>query len=208
MPFNDKSDKSRAKSKKRRVRKTKKSKKVSNCGSGTLKNDMDIISIEDLYNLTEENSFLLNSAVPNIVFQKDVIFSQERAKSCKILHEYLFDKRTLDRLKDETLVNLYSIAINDLNKSRALNMKLAETSEKSRWFKDLHKTVHELNRQRLEAKTLEKDHTLEMIRYLLSGSMRLALEDELEKKYGGSNSYRPIENKNYEVITIDPTIED
>lgn len=205
MPIHGKSNKSRAKSKKKRVKR----KKTSNCGSGTIKkNDMDIISMEDLYNLTAENSFLLNSAVPNVVFQKDVIFSQERLNSCKTLHEYIFDKRTLDRFKDESLISLYSIAINDVNKSRALNMKLAETSEKARWFKDLSKTVHELGRQKLESQSLEKDHTVEMIRCLLTGSMRLALEDELEKKYGGSNSYRPIEDKNYEIVTLDPNIED
>lgn len=197
---------------KRRIRsKSKKTRKTSNCGSGKKKTKnlpSEIISETELKSFTSENSFLLNPAIPNAIFNKDIIFSQERAESARGLHEHLFSMETLSKLDDKTLVSLYAIAIGDINRSRALNMKLAETSEKSRWYKEVAKFYQDIEKQKILSSSPEQSRSQELIQSLLSETMRHNMEDELEQKYGGSNSFKPIENRDYEIVTIDPDADD
>lgn len=189
-----------SKGKTRRTRKRKE--------KGQVKNNLEIVPIEELQKLTQENSFLLNPAIPNYIFQQDVIFSQIRAKSTMKVHDFLFSPQTFNNLESKDIINLYAILLNDLAKSRAQNMKLAETSEKSRFMKDLSKIMADLAKRKAEASSAEINDTTERIQILLDESIRMALDDEFDQKLGGSNTFKPVENKDYEIVTIDANADD
>lgn len=124
------------------------------------------------------------------------------------VHDFLFSPQTFNNLENKDIINLYAILLNDLAKSRAQNMKLAETSEKSRFMKDLSKIMADLAKRKAEASSAEINDTTERIQILLDESIRMALDDEFDQKLGGSNTFKPVENKDYEIVTIDANADD
>lgn len=162
-----------------------------------------IMSPSELQRYTRENSFILNPMLANAWFQKDLEFAVKRSNSAETLHDYLFDPLRLSQFEDKDLISLYGIAINDVNKRTQINLKLAETSEKHRLVRENMKIYLEMEKQR-NLETPDNPHTSEILEALINESLRKSLDDEIRKKWGDNNSYRPPENEDYKIIAIDP----
>ena len=78
-----------------------------------------------------------------------------------------------------------------------------EISDKNRILREASKYYAELEKRK-EIEASDESHTTEVIQALLTESMRQAMDDEIRKKWNGSNTYRPPENTNYEILAIDP----
>lgn len=166
-----------------------------------------LITREELEKITRENSFILNPLLANASIQKDLEMAAMRSSDLPKLHKYLFDPVNQATFDDKTLVNLYSIAVKDHHAQMAIKVKIAEMSDKARLIKETGKMYLEREKQR-EIDSEDTSHTSEIIQALLSESMQHAIDDEINKKWGGSNSYRPPENKHYDIIAIDPNAEE
>lgn len=160
------------------------------------------MSQEELDALNQTNSYLVNSQLMNNWFQRDIQFANRRAFDLEKLHNHLFDLETQANMDEKTLVALYNIGINDMNKRAQMMLKIAETSEKSRLIREINKRMAD-QAKKASIEGTEQSHTIKTLQLLLDESMRHTLEDECQKKYGSSNSYRPPEDESYEVLAID-----
>lgn len=166
-----------------------------------------LLTREELDQFTRENSFLLNPVLANASLQKDLQLAAMRAHDLQNLHEYLHDPVNQANFDEKTLVTLYGIGIQDFHKTMTAKLKIAEMSDKARILRDASKYYVEQEKQR-EIAAEDTSHTSEIIRALLDESMRHALDDELNKKWQGSNSYRPPEESDYEILAIDENADD
>ena len=168
---------------------------------------VSLLTDEEIAAMTRENSFLLNPVVANASLQYDLINASSRAKDLENLHKYLFDPMNQTHMEDKTLVSLYAIAIQDHHKTNSEKIKLAEMSDKARLLREAAKFYTE-QENRKEMRDIDNSHTSEIVHALLSESMRKAMEDEISKKWGGSNSYKPAEKIKYEIMSVDPNADD
>lgn len=168
---------------------------------------VQLVTREELEKLTRENSIALNPMLLNASLQKDFEMCNQRAADLYSLHQYLFDPANQCQFDEKTLVTLYSVGVKDHHAQMNAKLKIAEMSEKARVIRDTEKYFNEQKKQK-EIEAEDTSHTSEIIQALLSESMRHALDDELNKKWGGSNSYRPPENTDYEILSVDPDAED
>lgn len=164
---------------------------------------VQLLSPGELESITRDNSFMLNPLIANASIQKDLVIASNRTKDLEALHNYLFDPINQSNMEDKTLVALYSIAINDHHKTIAEKIKISEISDKNRIIRDTLKYYVEKEKER-EMESVDNSHTSEIIQALLSESMRHQMDDEIKKKWNGSNSYRPQENTDYEILAVDP----
>lgn len=163
---------------------------------------VELITHEELEKITRENSFMLNPMLANASLQKDLAIASSRTSDLQKLHDHLFDVETLNWMDDKTKVSLYAVAVQDHHKTMAAKIKIAELSDKNRILRDVSKYYAELEKQK-EIEATDTSHTSAIIQALLSESMRHAMDDEIQKKWGGSNSYRPPENTDFEILAID-----
>ena len=128
-------------------------------------------------------------------------------QSTEWLHKQIFDPAFLNTLKGDTLVNLYSTMLKDMQHQKTSNIKIVEMKENTRIIAGIAKAYAEQESRRQIAQS-EKSHVDSFIQKLLDESLRHAMLDQQDKQIGGSNSYRPIENQNFDIIVKDANADD
>lgn len=161
-----------------------------------------MISDGQLEQMVRENSFLLSPVVQNNWFEKCFAFESKRMMSTEWLHSQVFDPAFLNNLKDEKIVDLYATMLNDVQKQKISNLKIIELKENNRIISGLAKAYAEQENRRKIAQS-EQSHVDIFVQSLLDESLRHAMMDQQNKQIGNSNSYRPPENKKFDIIVKD-----
>lgn len=157
---------------------------------------------EQLGNLIKENSFLISPLAQNNWFERCFAFEAQRMVDTQKLHNMLFDPSQIKDLENKELVTLYTTLIKDQQFQKTSNMKIVEMKENNRMISALSKAYAEQESRRQIAQS-EQSHIDTMIQDLLDQSLRHAMDDQINKQIGGSNSYRPLENKNFDIVIKD-----
>ena len=157
--------------------------------------------------VVRENSFLLNPVTQNNWFERSFDFEAERMQSAQWLHKQVFDPAFLNTLKGDVVVNLYSQMLKDVQHQKMSNLKIVELKENNRVVSGIAKAVAEQESRRQIAQS-EKSHIDTWVQKVLDESLRYAMIDQENKQIGGSNSYRPPENKNFDIVVKDPNVDE
>lgn len=184
------------------VKKTKKIEAQTDQAIQDLQEAKTFLNEGQLAQVVRENSFLLNPITQNNWFEKSFEFEAQRMQSTQWLHGQIFDPAFLTTLKGDTVVNLYSTMLKDIQHQKSTNLKIVELKENNRVISGIAKAVAE-QESRMKIAQTEKSHIDTFMSKLLDESLRYAMEDQQMKQIGGSNSYRPPENKNFEIIVKD-----
>lgn len=119
----------------------------------------------------------------------------------------IFAPNYVTKMDEKNVVTLYGMMLKDSQFQKTSNIKIAEIKENTRIIAGLTKMkAEQLKRQEIENQ--DTTHVGSLINTLLDESLRIAMNDQLELQTGGSNTYRPPENTNYEVISIDENADD
>lgn len=183
---------------KKRGRKTNLEKKI---------NAEEILSTGEVQQLVKENSFVLNPVVQNNWFEKCFNFEAKKLKDTEKLHDLIFSPSYIKDMEEKNIVSLYGMMLKDSQFQKTSNIKIAEIKENARIVTGLAKMkAEQIKRQEIENQ--DTTHVGSLINTLLDESLRLAMNDQLDLQTGGLNTYRPPENKDYEVISIDENADD
>ena len=168
----------------------------------------DDISDEQLQQIIKENSLLLSPLAQNNWFEKCFAFEAMRMNTAMKVHQYLFDPRTFDRLEDKDIVTVYQALLKDAQHQKISNMKIVEMKETSRIISGLSKAYAEQEKRRQISSSGQQSHVDKLVQTLLDESLRHAMNDQMNKLYGGSNTYRPPEDKSFEIVVKDPNADE
>lgn len=157
--------------------------------------------------LTNESSYVTSAQMMAQWLQDDIKFANKRRNDLEKLHDHLFSLEAQNEMDYKTLVTLYGMGIKDVNTRTNQMIKIAETSEKSRFLRNLAQSFAD-QVKKTEMSTNSQSHTYRVVQALLDESMRYTLEDEMVRKYGNNNSYRPPEDESYEVLAMDPNADE
>ena len=186
------------KSTKKRGRKTNLERKITNA---------EILSTQEVQQLVKENSFVLDPTVQNNWFEKCFEFEAKKLRSTEQLHDLIFSPTYIKDMEEKNIVTLFGMMLKDSQFQKTSNIKIAEIKENARIIAGLSKMkAEQIKRQ--EIKNQDTTHVGSLINTLLDESLRIAMNDQLEIQTGGINTYRPPENKDYEVISIDENADD
>ena len=119
----------------------------------------------------------------------------------------IFSPNYITKMEEKNVVALYGMMLKDSQFQKTSNIKIAEIKENARIIAGLNKMKAE-QIKRYEIENQDKTHVGSLVNTLLDESLRLAMNDQLDIQTGGINTYRPPENTNYEIISIDENMED
>ena len=152
--------------------------------------------------MVQDNYFVLNPLVQNNWFDKCFDFEAKKLKSTEELHDLIFNPSYVTKMDEKNLVTLYGMMLKDSQFQKTSNIKIAELKENARIISGLAKMkAEQIKRQEIENQ--DTTHVGTLINTLLDESLRIAMNDQLELQTGGSNTYRPPENNNFEVVSMD-----
>ena len=199
MPRNPKSNaqnKTKTGTKRKKRRTAKKSGRKTNLEKKIKAEEM--LSTNEVQQLIKENSFVLDPTVQNNWFEKCFEFEAKKLKSTEQLHDLIFNPSYIKDMDEKNVVTLFGMMLKDSQFQKTSNIKIAEIKENTRIISGLTKMkAEQIKRQEIENQ--DTTHVGSLINTLLDESLRIAMNDQLEIQTGGSNTYRPPENTNYEV---------
>lgn len=150
---------------------------------------------------------MLSPLVQNTWFDKCFSFEAKKFKSTEQLHDMIFNPSFITNMEEKNVITLYGMMLKDNQFQKSSNIKIAEIKESNRIIAGLTKLKAEQIKRR-EIENQDSTHVGSLINTLLDQSLRLAMNDQLDVQTGGSNTYRPPENKNYEIVSIDENADD
>lgn len=196
-------DKNKTKTRTKRVKRSRtKSKKIE-----TKVVEGELLSSEEIDQMIADNAFVLNPLSQNGWFEKCFDFENLRMNSTRYLHEMVFNPSYLTKMDEKNVVTLYNTMLKDLQFQKMSNIKIAEMKENSRFITNITKLKAEQAKKK-EIEGQDSTHIGKMIDNLLDESLRHAMADQMNVQYLGSNTYRPPENTNFEIMTIDENADD
>lgn len=167
----------------------------------------EVLTNGEIQQLVKDNSFVLNPVVQNNWFEKCFEFEAKKLKSTEQLHDLIFSPSYIKDMEEKNIVTLFGMMLKDSQFQKSSNIKIAEIKENARIVTGLAKMkAEQIKRQEIENQ--DTTHVGSLINTLLDESLRLAMNDQLDLQTGGLNTYRPPENKDYEIVSIDENAED
>ena len=165
------------------------------------------LSTPEVKQLVRENSFVLNPTVQSNWFDRCFEFEAKKLRSTERLHDMIFSPSYLKDMDEKNIITLFGMMLKDSQFQKTSNIKVAEIKENTRIITELTRMKAE-QKKRQEIEGQDVTHVGSLINNLLDESLRLAMNDQLDLRTGGLNTYRPPENTNYEIISIDENAED
>jgi len=157
--------------------------------------------------LIEGNSFVLNPLIQNNWFDKCFEFEKKKLSSTEKLHDLIFDPSYLKDMEEKNVITLFGMMLKDSQFQKSSNIKIAEIKENARIVAGLTKMkAEQVKRQEIESQ--DTTHVGSLINTLLDESLRIAMNDQLDLQTGGLNTYRPPENTDYNIVTLDENADD